>query len=147
MAMWIDHLLASRTTRAVELAAAFTEQRQQVLAENVANVDTPDYHSKRLDAEVFQSALRDALDRSEGDRLQRVELRSREQVATDRHGRLVTTPVTEPAPNILFHDGTNGRLEKLMTQVTENQLQHSLATKLLQSRYNKLLAAIKGRSG
>ena len=58
--MWIERLTTSRVTHALELTARFAEERHKVLAENVANIDTPDYQTKRLDPEVFQNTLKDA---------------------------------------------------------------------------------------
>ena len=53
-----------RTTHALELAAQFAEQRQKVLAENLANIDTPNYHTQRLDPAAFQTSLRKAWQRA-----------------------------------------------------------------------------------
>ncbi len=147
MDSWIDRILASRTTRAVELATQFTEQRHRVLSENVANIDTPDYHTQRLDPDAFRQSLREALDASRHDRWQRVELRRNPQFMHNAHGQLRVDPDVEPAQNKLFHDGTNARLEQLMTSAAENALHHQLALNLLKSRYNRMMSAIRGRNG
>jgi len=143
--MWIDRLLASRTTQALELAATFAEQRHRVLAENLANIDTPDYHTQRLDPQAFQDTLRKALDRAQAPGPARLELRGDAQVATDADGRLVVRPAVEPATNVLFHDGTNARLERAVADVNENALFHELTTSLLRARFQNLLNAIRGR--
>jgi flagellar basal-body rod protein FlgB len=145
--MWIDRILASRTTRAVELTAAFTEERQRVLAENVANIDTPDYHAKQLTPAAFQKSLSAALERSREDRLQRVQLRDNAQFTTDADGHVQARPGVVPAANVLFHDGTNARLETLMSDASRNALWHELALNLLKQRYGALLTAIRGRTG
>lgn len=143
--MWIDRILASPTTRAVVLSASYAEQRHRVLAENVANIDTPDYHTKNLDPGAFQESLRTALERAEGANGARLELRGDAQVATSPGGTLEVHPVHEPAPNILFHDGTNARLEKLLTDVGDNALFYELSMNLLRGRYQTMLSAIRGR--
>ncbi len=51
----------------------------------------------------------------------------------------------EPAPNLLFHDGTNARLEELMADTAENSLSYELAMNLLRGRFEGLLRAIRGR--
>jgi len=143
--MWIERLTGSRLIHALELTAQFAEQRHRVLAENVANIDTPDYHTRRLDATEFEAALRQALQQAGRSGTERLELRGKAQVSTTPDGRLVARPAVEPAPNILFHDGRNALLEELMTDVQENALRYSLATRLLRSRFEALLTAIRGR--
>ena len=144
--MWIERLTNSPLTHAIELTARFAEERHKVLAENVANIDTPGYHTKRLDPDVFQRALGEALNRARASGDRRLELRGDAQVWSMPDGRLVTKPVVEPAPNILFHDGRNASLEHLMTAVQENALRYSLAVKLLSQRFGALLTAIRGRA-
>ncbi|MBU0617158.1 MAG: flagellar basal body rod protein FlgB [Planctomycetes bacterium] len=144
--MWIERLTTSRVTHALELTARFAEERHKVLAENVANIDTPDYHTKRLDAEVFQKTLKNALQRSEGSGATVLELRGEAQVSTTPDGRLTVRPQVRPADNILFHDGRNASLETLMTEVQQNALDYSLATRLLSKRFDGLLTAIRGRT-
>jgi len=144
--MWIERLLTSRTTRAIELTAQFAERRHGILAENVANVATPDYHTQRLDPEKFQAALRDALRRAEATNQGRLDLRGNAQFSTTADGRIAVKPAREPAPNVLFHDGTNARLETLMADVAQNALSYELATNLLRGRFNAMLTAIRGRN-
>jgi len=143
--MWIDRLVSSPLTHALELTARFSEERHQVLAENVANIDTPDYHTKRLDPGGFQNALAEALERAEGSGERRLELRGDAQVSTTPDGELTVVPTARPADNVLFHDGRNASLEQLMTDVQSNALDYSLATQLLGKRFEGLLRAIRGR--
>jgi len=144
--MWIERLTTSRVTHALELTARFAEERHKVLTENVASIDLPDYRTKRLDPEVFQKTLKDALQRSESSGARVLELRGEAQVSTTPDGRLAVKPQVRPADNILFHDGRNASLETLMTGVQQNALDYSLATRLLNKRFNGLLTAIRGRT-
>jgi flagellar basal-body rod protein FlgB len=137
--------MTSRTTQALELASRFAEQRHRVLAENMANIDTPNYASQRLDPEAFQTSLRKALTQAEKTRTNRLELRGNAQFATQTDGNVTVRPAREPAPNVLFHDGTNARLEQLLGDVAQNSLSYELATNLLRGRYEGLLRAIRGR--
>lgn len=145
--MWIDRLTDSRITHALELTARFSEERHKVLAENVANIDTPDYHTKHLDPEAFQAALNAALGRAESSHQHRLELRGDAQVSTTPDGKLAVRPTVRPAENILFHDGRNASLEKLMTDLQSNGLDYSLATSLLGKRFEGLMRAIRGKVG
>ena len=144
--MWIERLTTSRLLHALELTARFAEERHRILAENVANIDTPDYHTRRLDPAVFQAALAEALTRAESARQQTLELRGNAQVSTTLDGQLQVRPAVEPAENVLFHDGRNASLEKLMTDAQENALTYELVTRLLSRHYHMLHSAIRGRA-
>ncbi len=143
--MWIDRLTASPVTHAIELTAQFAEQRQKLLAENLANIDTPNYHSQRLDPAAFQASLRQALEDSERAGTRGLKLRDNAQFATGPDGQIRVRPACEPASNVLFHDGTNARLEELLSDVAKNSLSYEVATALLRGRYEGLLRAIRGR--
>jgi flagellar basal-body rod protein FlgB len=143
--MWIDRLLATPTSRAAHLAASFAEQRHRVLAENVANVDTPDYHSQVVDAQAFQDSLHVALQRASSANDARLELRGNAQFQTTPTGQVELRPEIEPAPNVLFHDGTNARVERLLADVNQNGLYFEMSSEFLRGQYRRMLMAIKGR--
>ncbi len=145
--MWLDRLLSSRTSRALELTAQFAEQRHRVLAEDIANIDTPGFRSRRLDADRFAAVLAEALEEAEQTGSKRLVLRDDAQFRTTPDGRLVTRPTVEGPGRVLFQDGTDARLEELMSELGDNALLHSLSLRLLRSRFNGLLTAIRGRLG
>ncbi len=131
-------------TAALEKLMAYTEVRQRVLAENVANIDNPHYRTKHLDAEAFQKTLREALDRQKATRSSTLEFAG-DDFRVESDGQLRVMPTEEPAENVLFHDGTNTRVEKQMALMAENAMMHETATELLRGRYEGLLKAIRGR--
>ncbi len=150
--MWIDRFVTSSVTRGIELSARFVESRHRVLAENVANIDTPGYARKRLDPEAFQASLKEAMERVDALSPARrrtgralLHLRGNAQFATNFRGDIEVKPEIEPAENILFHDGTNARLEILMSEVAENALSHQFVMNQLRGRYEGVLKAIRGR--
>lgn len=143
--MWIERLTNSATLHGLELAARFAEQRHKLLAENVANIDTPDYQTKQLDADLFRRTLGSALDDAKASGSRRLDLRGDAQVSTTPDGRLVTKPTEKPAQNVLFHDGRNASLETLMTDVQKNALEYEMATRLLRGKFQSILTAIKGK--
>lgn len=144
--MWIEKVLGSRAASAAELTARFAERRHELLAENVANLDTPDYQTRRLDVDAFRAALREAVRDAAARGRTALELRGHRQFWTDRRGVLQVRPTTEPAQNVLFHDGTNARLETLLADVQKNALDYNLAIQLLRGRFNTLLRATRGRT-
>lgn len=142
--LWIDRLLSSPTTRGLELSARFAEERQRVLADNVANIDTPDYRQQQLDPHAFQKTLGDAMERARSAPASGLELQGNRQVRLDARGSLAAQPEDDPAANALQHDGTNARLESLMTDVQQNALSYTMALNLLRSHYGDLMTAIRG---
>jgi flagellar basal-body rod protein FlgB len=130
---------------AMEKMLAFTEARQRMLSENVANIDTPGYRARQLDAEAFQGALREALDARKEAPSSAFRIEESREVGQDEAGRLVVTPTEEPAENILFHDRTNARIEKQMAEMAENGMMHEAVSQLLRDKFQGLLKAIRGR--
>ena len=143
--MWLDRLLASRTRTALELSARFAEERHRVLAENVANLDTPDYQARSLDARAFGASLKEALERARGGNSQTLELRGNAQFRQAPDGRLAVKPSKDSPANALFHDGTNANLDAIMSDAMSNSLHYNLSVNLLRSRFNGLMTAIRGR--
>ncbi len=143
--MWLDRLISSPTSNAAELSARFAEARHQVLSENVANVDTPGYQTRQLDPATFEKALRDAVDQAGQSHSNALKLRGTAQMRVTPGGQPEFLPTVEPAQNVLFHDGTNARLEKLMSDVNANALSYELATNVLRGRFEGLMRAIRGR--
>ncbi|MBX3394096.1 MAG: flagellar basal body rod protein FlgB [Phycisphaerae bacterium] len=142
--MFMDDVSNAGAIPMLEKVLAFTEARNRMLAENIANVTTPGYRAKQLDVHGFQSALREAFDKraAAGGR---VDVRSGEQISTDSGGRLRVNPTQEPAENLLFHDGTNARIEREMANLAENAMMHQAATELTRVYFDGLKKAISGR--
>lgn len=129
---------------ALEQMAAFTQARHRVIAENIANVDTPGYQRKQVDLGSFQVALAEAIHGASSDgRLAAV---TTDQVERDVHGHIVLRPGVEPADNVAFHDGTNGLVERDLTEMSRNQLLHQVSVDMLARKYRGLETAIRGRT-
>src|ERR1035437_6654050 len=59
----IESLVSNPTIQLLEQSLNFTEQRHQVILENIANLSTPGYVQQDVSAAGFQQSLRDAVDR------------------------------------------------------------------------------------
>jgi len=127
-------------------AAAFTEERHRMIAENVANIGVPGYKTRQLDVKGFQRALGRALDRRGTDPRNPFVLEGDRQVRTNERGELVVTPSKRPVENLLFHDGTNLSIERQMSDLAENAMMHELTNTLLRTKFDALHKAIRGRS-
>ncbi len=142
--MFISNLTDRGATPALVKTLAFNEARLSVIAENIANSNTPGYKAKRLDAAAFQRSLRSALDARGSDPNKPFVIDTGREVRTDARGFLRVTPTEQPVESILFHDGTNMSLERQMAELAETSMAHDLATAMLDGRFEGLRKAIRG---
>ncbi|MEM1446467.1 MAG: hypothetical protein AAGF84_10450 [Planctomycetota bacterium] len=144
--MLFNELQNNGAMPALERMVQFTEARQKVLAHNVANLSTPSFQPGDLDVGAFQQTLGSALDRRrDGDATgQRpLELKDTDQIEF-RPGRLIANP--EPTnQNVMFHDGNNRNLERIMQDVAENVMAHQFGVTLLKNQFDSLRTAIRER--
>ena len=142
--MLFESLLSRGATPALMATLSYTETRHKVIAENVANIETPGYKARQLDARAFQQALGEAFDRQARDPSKPFAAEGRE-FQTDATGALKVTPSLRPPDNILFHDGTNVSLEREMSDLAENAMTHQMTSELLRMRFEGLRKAIRGK--
>ncbi len=142
--MLLSDLTSGTSIGMLEKTLAFTEARNKMLAENLANATTPGYRTKQLDVASFQAALREAADRHEGDG-GRLSLKSTGQFRQDSAGRLEVRPGFEPVESLLFHDGTNARIERQMAALAENTMMHQASAEMLRGHFDGIRKAIRGR--
>lgn len=131
--MFIDHLMNQGSSPLVEQWLKFTEARHLVLAEDIANVDVPNYRQRDLSLSRFRSLMQ-----------QRVEAREAAPPGTVRFDDL-GQEIENPTRNILFHDGGNRSMEQLMSEHAKNALMHQLAVELLKKQFAGLEMALRER--
>jgi flagellar basal-body rod protein FlgB len=131
--MFIDRLLNQGNAPLLEQVVQFSSKRHRLIAENIANVDTPGYRQKDLSVERFQSLLRD-----------RIETRRQAPPGSVGFGD-ISSEATNPTRNILFHDRNNRSMEQLATDLAKNAMMHNLAVELLRKQFMGLEAALRER--
>lgn len=94
--------------------------RQQTVASNIANVDTPGYHTKDIN---FDNALRQVM--NEGSQFHL------EPVSNEVAG-LPERP-----------DGNNVNIDRESMMLAQTQLQYQMGVQLIKAEFHKLLTAIK----
>jgi flagellar basal-body rod protein FlgB len=130
-------IFQSTTIPALEQSMAFAQRRHELLAGNVANLDTPGYRQKDLDETHFQTALADSI-------------RSGQQPSA-YSGAAATRDDMYSGPRaaseqIVFHDGSDVSLENQVTEIAKNQHLHGLAVTTMRSQFALLRAAITERA-
>ncbi|HEX3656517.1 MAG TPA: flagellar basal body rod protein FlgB [Pirellulales bacterium] len=135
----LNSLLNTSAIPALEEVLNFTEARHQVLAGNIANIDTPGYRTRDLDGRMFESQLKDAIrsrDRSHG---AESSLGAAPSVGHFEH-------VRDNLKAIVYHDQTNVGIEQQAIEISKNQIQHNIATTILASQFQLLGAAVSERA-
>jgi flagellar basal-body rod protein FlgB len=117
------------TIELLRQATAFAGRRHEILAQNVANADTPGFQARDL---TFERELSLA---------QKVRAVPAQSLATpDLDVRLIESPDARLRP-----DGNNVDIDRQMARVAQNTLYHNTVVQLLASRFASLKTAINGR--
>jgi flagellar basal-body rod protein FlgB len=124
------------TIPVLEEVVNFAQARHEVLAGNIANLDTPGYRTADLSPEVFQARLREAIADREAPQSAGVE----EMGRGDPIRR-----VRESMRTILRHDENEVGLEQQVMAITKNQTTHNVAIALMNSQFRLLEAAVSER--
>ncbi len=132
-------LFGSTTIPALEQSIQFSQRRHQLLASNVANLDTPGYRTRDLDTDEFQAALADSIRYPEGrpDASHAVS----PSVRDDRFAG-----PRDATEQVVYHDDSDVSLEHQVTQIAKNQSLHSMAITTMRSQFALLQAAITERA-
>ena len=131
--MFIERLLNQGNAPLLEQMLRFTEARQKLLMENVANASTPGYQMKDLDTAKFQSML-----------ARRVEQRDQSAPGTVGFSD-ISAEVENPHDSILFHDRNNRSMEELMADNAKTGLFHNMIVEILRKQYGAMEMALKER--
>ena len=95
-------------------------ERQQMIVSNMANVDTPGYHTKDID---FQTAMRQVMNGNDSVHM--------ESASMELQG-LQERP-----------DGNNVNIDRESLMLSQTQLQFQLGVQLVKREFNNALTAIK----
>jgi len=151
----LKSLLDSSTVPLLKQVAKFTEHRQEVLAGNIANIDTPGYRMRDLPVADFQQALEKAVQQrqqpaSPGD-LASPLLAPEDPaalIAVEQSlfpERLFQSDAGLEQDHITFQDANNRGIEHQMMQMTENKLLQQYAIQVMKSQLDQLQMVITER--
>ena len=132
-------LFNSTTIPVLEQVVGFAQDRHQVLAGNVANIDTPGYRTRDLSPEMFEASLRQAI---------RARDQNQQSAATVSSPRAKNpfAAVRDDVKNMVRHDESNVGYEAQITELAKNQMTHNLAMSVLTNQFQLLGAAISERA-
>lgn len=153
----IDQILNSNTLPLLEKMAAFSERRQEVLAGNIANIDTPGYKMRDLPVADFRQALQEAVQMQDRGAQPATHSslslpatldasRSTETELQDLFPRsLFQARETDPQ-NLTFNDDNNRSIEAQVMHMTKNSLMQQFAVETMMAQMNQLLTVISERA-
>jgi flagellar basal-body rod protein FlgB len=133
-------LFGSTAIPVLEQVVDFAQSRHNVLAGNLANLDTPGYRVRDLSQAEFEGQLREAI--HQRDRRPIESYSSAAQIAS----RDSLSHVSERVKGIVYHDESNVGIEQQVAEMAKNQAQHNLALSILNSQFRLLQAAISERA-
>lgn len=128
----------------LEKMISFCEQRNRVLANNIANIDTPNYRRRDLDVAEFQSLLAGAIEQRGKNNPRVFQFEAGKNVAPSSLGGVSAQPVIQPpdSDNPIRLDGNNVNIDREMTELSKNALLHSAMTQILVKEFAMLQTAI-----
>jgi flagellar basal-body rod protein FlgB len=103
--------------------------REQAISANMANVDTPGYHTHDID---FQGELNKAMNNVVNQ--------------NDENGSsMQLTPVLQEVSGLMERaDGNNVNLDREALLMSETQLQYQIGVQLIKHQFHQILSAING---
>ena len=136
----LDKILNPSAVPLLEQSAKFQERRHEVLVGNVANIDTPHYQRKDLDAESFQTALQKAIAARQPSMLSRY---AAEPASVAEQFTPELFHAVEPDPvNLTFHDGAERSIESEISELTRTSLQQRFTVEVMAAQLATLQAVI-----
>jgi flagellar basal-body rod protein FlgB len=118
-------------TSTLESFLRLTTSREKAISANMANVDTPGYHTRDIN---FNSELKRAMNgflSQTEDGIETVQM----------------TPVVQEVPGLMERpDGNNVSLDREGLLMSETQLQYQIGIQLIKRQFHQILSAINGGS-
>ena len=146
--MSIQGLTDGGAIPALEAMARFSAARQRLIADNVANLDTPGYQPLDADPKAFQAQIGRAIDARRADPVAAgsgpLTLQNRGPMRQLSGGEVVLDAAALNE-NLMFHDKNDRNLERIMQDVAENLLAFRAATELMRNRFRTIDLAIRER--
>ena len=139
----IDGLLGNSSLPALERSLQFMGARQKLLVGNIANAETPGFRPVDVDPRVFQGALREALDADEIDAQGSLSFEDSSAVSFGNGSAELKPEIL--GDNIMFHDGNDRSMERLMQRLSENVYAFRAASQLIRGQFDLINTAIRER--
>ncbi|KWW10912.1 MULTISPECIES: flagellar basal body rod protein FlgB [Bacillaceae] len=127
--------LFSNTFRSLENALDYSNTKQKVISQNIANSDTPNYKAKEVDkTQSFKAELESSLESY------RTDVRHLAFTPEDSQGSTIVTK-----KNVQYNNNGNSvDVDKEMTDLAANQIYYNAVSDRLSGKFKSLENVIKG---
>ena len=142
----IDGVINSDAIPVLERMMQFASQRHKLIVNNIANLSTPGFRPQDLDVKAFQATLGEAVDARRAEHGAGggvLDVKRTRQLEFNRDSLQVNPSAS--GDNILFHDGNDRNLERIMQDLVENASTFRMAADFIRSRFNLINTAIRER--
>lgn len=121
----MQNSMFDNTVRLLSTTMSYSLRRHEVIANNLANVETPNYKAKDL---PFTAILKSAMDRAES--------------RPTNDPRFLTPRLVYDITGEVRFDGNNVNAENEMLKLVKNSGLHTTAVELMKFKFNSLKTAI-----
>jgi flagellar basal-body rod protein FlgB len=129
---WMEGLVSGGAVPALETSISFAAARHRLIADNLANADTPGYRRKDLDVRAFNDALKEACGADACSSPEKAWPLARRAGAEG---------------GILRHDGNDVNMEMELALLSKNASFHNQMVALLRKSLEAVKMAISERPG
>lgn len=137
----IESLFQQTLVPVLEQVMTFAQRRHNILAGNVANIDTPGYRARDISLEQFQDDLKAAISRR--DKPPAMRLLGGDDF--DQPLGPMIAGLANDAKTILRHDENSVNIEEQVSEMAKNRILHNTALTILMQQFRMLQTAIRER--
>jgi flagellar basal-body rod protein FlgB len=124
----------SGTINNLQNSLNYSVLKQKTIAQNIANIDTPNYKAKEVSRPSFQSELNGAM------KAHRTDSRHLEFTS----GAKSNTSIISKQNSTYNHNGNSVDIDKEMTELAENQIYYNALIDRINGKFNTLKTVISG---
>lgn len=133
-----DLLSSNRMIQAMDRSLTLASRRTELIASNLANIDTPGYRTQDFD---FHGALQAELDKLDGRQGTLVRTDPRHLPATS--GTSLPPPTDPIAPAYERNDGNDVSLDRESMLLSRTQMNYQLSSSFVQTELRKITSLLR----
>ncbi|MFS0672429.1 flagellar basal body rod protein FlgB [Ornithinibacillus sp. 179-J 7C1 HS] len=127
--------LFSGTINTLQQSLNYASVKNQTIASNIANVDTPNYKAKEV---VFKNVLQEELTNTITAK------RTHSMHLTFEQGQKLPYSIVQRNNTMFNHNGNNVDIDKEMAELAQNQIYYQSLVDRINGKFNSLQTVIKG---